>query len=276
MEIHESTHSVKPCYNFFFCCLRVKSCYYLNFFFCCLSVKSCYQLNFFFCCVSVKSCYFLNFFFWCLSIKSRYYLNFFFRCLSTCTTFSSSALAPSISIFSHIQDLLTRDLQGRCQECWQAIIQSRRCTAAKSIWCLFWFNKNRTPHALSIARSGGGCFFLACKDHGTVPLLFKFKPRSTHMHQFHSFRPRITSPRLNELRHLRMSNPWWAACVLLSLMASHTMPGQLDQPTLTLLSQRCTNTHTHTHIYIYLSLALSLSLCAWENRYSYIFFYIEN
>ena len=50
---------------------------------------------------------------------------------------------------------------------------------------------------------------------------------------------RISPQWLSELRRLWPSVSWWVACELISLIGSHTMPGQHSQPTRTLLHEGC-------------------------------------
>ena len=60
-------------------------------------------------------------------------------------------------------------------------------------------------------------------------------------HQFHSIRPRISPQWFIGLRWLWTTVPRWEglACELISLMGSHTVPGQHSQSTLTSLGQNC-------------------------------------
>ena len=61
----------------------------------------------------------------------------------------------------------------------------------------------------------------------SLPVLFCccFLWIPTCVHQFHSFRPKISPKWLSGLRWLGTSVPWWVACAHVSLLRFHTMPG---------------------------------------------------
>ena len=97
-------------------------------------------------------------------------------------------------------------------------------------------------------------FFFAVRIWGKIHwfpacAFFFFLSGDQFVHTNSTVYARIGSQWLSEQRWLWPSVPWWVACELVSLLGSHTMPGQHSQPTPTLLGQGCLDVNCHLHFW---------------------------